>query len=355
MGESHPSMAFVCSNPDDETGAVITYGVDVAEQELDRLQSTPVENPSFLTVHPETNHLYVADRVSGGTVRGFRYDEDTGELAETGHRSSEGTAPCYLSVDATGNHLLVANYDGGSVAILPIEDDGTLGEATDVVVHEGSSVDPDRQQEPHPHSIQPGPENRFAYAPDLGTDRVMIYRLGLDDGTLEPAETPYASMHDGAGPRHMAFHPEFPRAYVINELDSTLTAFDYDPETGALDEVETASTLPSDVDDTNYPSEVHVHPSGRHLYGSNRGHDSIAIFDVAEPDARLSRLATESTHGEWPRHFAVHPSGDALFAENQHGDSIVSFDVDVELGRLQRWQSVEDVPEPMCMAFVEEN
>lgn len=308
----------------------------------------PAEAVSFLALHPEGGHLYA---VSDDTVGAVRVDDPSGELTELNRQLTEGASPCYVSVDASGRYAFVANYEAASVSMFPLREDGRLEEASDVVHHEGSSIDPDRQDVPHPHSIRPGPENRFVYVPDLGTDRVVIYRIDFETGTLRPAQTPFVELHDGSGPRHLEFHPDGRHAYVINELDSTLTAFEYSPDDGALDELETVTTLPEGYDDESYPAEVRVHPSGRWLYGSNRGHDSIAVFEIDEESGGLDIVDHESTRGHWPRHFAIDPEGRYLYAENRRSDSIVSFEIDEGTGELSFMGVKYDLPEPICMVF----
>lgn len=352
MDETRSHLAFVCGYAEDDSGGVFTYRSDPERGQLQELNRTPSKGAMFLAVHPDRTHLYTVNQTSGGVVSAYRIDGPDGGLTEINRQSSEGVSPCYVSVDDTGNYAFVANYGEGTVAMLPIEDDGEIGAATDVVVHDGSSADPDGQQEAHPHSIGPGPQNRFAYAPDLGTDRVMIYRIDHERGRLRPADSPYVELHDGAGPRHFEFHPNGRFVYVISELDSTISAFEHDPETGALDTIETVSALPESFDGESYCADIHFHPSGRWMYGSNRGHDSIAVFEVDDETGRLRVVDHESTRGHWPRNFALDPAGDHLYVENQRSDSIVPFEVDPDSGRLTAIDRRQDLPEPLCMRFV---
>lgn len=305
------------------------------------------DSPSFLDVHPNESSLYAVHEVSTGSASTLRIDED-GAIRPANRVETGAGAPCHCSVHPSGEWLLVAHYTGGAVSVLPITDGGELGEPTDVVAHDGSSVDPERQNAPHPHSITPGPNGRFAYVPDLGTDEVVVYELA-DGGTLERAST--VDVAPGAGPRHLDFHPSGEFAFLITELDSTVVTFRWDAETGGLEQVDTVSTLPADWDDENYPADVHVHPSGRWVYGSNRGHDSIVVFDVDERTGELDAVDHESTRGEWPRHFTLDPSGEYLFAANQHSDSIVAFRVDGETGALTATGEELEIPEPVCTRF----
>ena len=237
-----------------------------------------LDNPSFLAIDPQGRYLYAVNEVEGssgtpgGAVSAFLIDPETGDLTYLNQQSSHGAGPCHLSVDKTGRFVLVANYREGNVSVLPIQEDGRLGEASDIVQHQGSSVNPERQKGPHAHSITLDPANRYAFAADLGLDKVMIYELDLTQGKLRHSEGPWAQVKAGAGPRHFAFHPNGRYAYLINEIDSTFTAFAYDETRGALREVQTVSTLPEDFAGTNSCADVHVLPSGKFVYGSNRGH-----------------------------------------------------------------------------------
>jgi 6-phosphogluconolactonase len=245
--------------------------------------------------------------------------------------------------------VLVANYGGGSVAVLPIQEDGQLGAATDVVQHVGSSIHPTRQQEPHAHSITLDPTNRYALACDLGLDQVLIYRFDSAAGKLAPNDPPGAPLRPGAGPRHLAFHPSGRYVYVINELDSTLTVFAWDETRGTLREIHTMPTLPEDFAGKNTCADLHVAPSGRFVYGSNRGHDSIVIFAINAQTGELSYVGHESTRGQTPRNFAIDPTGTFLLAANQRSDTIVSFRINQETGKLTPTGQVTRVPTPVCI------
>ncbi len=316
-----------------------------------------VPNPSFLTLHPQRPFLYAVNAVpeidghDGGAVSAFAVDAATGGLTFINRQSSHGGGPCHVSVEQTGRYAIAANYGTGSVAILPLEADGSVGPATDWVQHVGSSVNPDRQQGPHGHSFTPDPANRFALACDLGLDKVLVYRLDLENGKLPPNDPPFAAVHPGAGPRHLDFHPNGQVVYVINEIGNTVTVFAYDQERGALSELQTIPTLPPDYSETSHTADVHVHPSGRFVYGSNRGHDSIVIYAVNEADGTLTLVGHESTQGEVPRNFVIDPSGAFLLAANQDTDSIVTFRIDGEAGTLEPTGHVANVPTPVCLKF----
>lgn len=316
------------------------------------------DNPTFLTFHPQQMCLYAVNEMAesagkpGGAVSAFAIEPKTGELAFLNQQSTLGNGPCYVSVDQTGRYALVANYGSGSVCILPIQPDGRLGEATDFVQHQGSSVNPERQEGPHAHCFIPDPSNRYAFAVDLGLDKILVYQLDLTHGKLKPNDEPWAQVRLGAGPRHLTFHPNGRYAYVINELDSTLIAFTYDGTRGTLREMQTVCAIPEEFEDTNYCADVHVSPSGRFLYGSNRGHDSIVIFAIDEDTGELTCVDYEPTQGGWPRNFAIDPTGTLLLAANQNGDNIVSFRIDQQTGRLAPTGQVAEVPTPVCVKFL---
>ncbi|HEU4751893.1 MAG TPA: lactonase family protein, partial [Armatimonadota bacterium] len=315
-------------------------------------------NPSFVAIHPNHRFLYAANEVGSyggqktGSVTAFAIDPATGALTKLNDRSSHGDGPCFVSVDHRGRDVLVANYGAGSVAALPIGADGRLGEATAAIQHHGSSVDPQRQEGPHAHSINVAPDNRFAFAADLGLDKILIYRFDAARGTLTPNEPAFAKVAPGSGPRHFAFHPNGRHAYVINEMKSTVTAFDYDPKRGALAEIQTLSTLPADFHGGSSCAEVQVHPSGKFLYGSNRGHNSIAMFRIDPATGKLTAIGHEPTGGKTPRNFGIDPTGKYLLAANQDSDSLVVFRIDPESGRLTPTGSRVEVPMPVCVRFL---
>ena len=312
-------------------------------------------NPSFLALHPNRRFLYAVGEMGSfagkkaGAVSAFALDPATGKLGLLNQQASGGAGPCHLAVDRTGRYVLAANYTGGSVVCLPIQQDGRLGEATSFVQHEGSSVNPRRQRGPHAHCVNLDAANRFAVSADLGLDKVLIYRFDATAGRLTPNDSPWAKVAPGAGPRHFAFHPSARFAYVINELDSTVTAFRYDAKRGVLSTLGTVSTLPEGFDGQNSTAEIDVHPSGEFLYGSNRGHDSIVIFAVDADQGTLRQVGHQSTQGKTPRNFAIDPTGRYLLAANQASDTIVVFRVDAKTGQLHPTGHSVSVPSPVCV------
>jgi len=313
-------------------------------------------NPSFLAIHPNGRALYAVNEVTErygkatGAVSAFAIAPNTGALTRLNEQSSEGGAPCYVSVDRTGRVLLVANYVGGNVALLPIQKEGALGPARHVVQHRGSGPKP-QQTGAHAHCIVADPSNRFALAADLGVDRLLVYRLDLDGGSLRHVEGADARMRAGAGPRHLAFHPSLPLVFVANELDSTVTTLRFDGESGTLSALETRSTLPTGWTGTSYVADIHVAPSGRSLYVSNRGHNSIAVFSVADSTGALALEQVVSTEGDWPRNFSLDPTGQWLLVANQRSGSIVVFRRDQDSGRLTPTSQRLAIPSPVCLRF----
>ncbi|WP_411966178.1 lactonase family protein [Haloferax sp. YSMS24] len=354
MLEETSSIAYACGYSEDGSGGVFSYRVDTESGELDNFGRIPVDGASFLAVHPEHTYVYAITRFEKGFVIAYRRDEETGELTEVNHQPTGGKSPCYVSVNSAGSHVFVANGSDSTIAVFPIRDGGGVEKSTQCIKHEGSSVDPERQQSPHPHSIDTSPNDRFVYVPDLGTDQVVIYRATRTDGVLQLEAIEQVALHGGAGPRHFEFHPNGQYLFLINELDSSISAYDYDPETGMLSEIMNASTLPDDYHGDNLCADIHVHPSGQWIFGSNRGHDSIAIFAVDETDGSISLVGQESTRGHWPRHFMLDPEGRYLYVENRRSDSVVTFEINRESGELKFVREQTSLPEPVCLRFIPE-
>ena len=320
--------------------------------------ATETVNPTFLAIHPNQRFLYAANEIGdyngtkAGAISSFALDGSSGKLTLLNQQSSGGGGPCHLVVDPTGKCVLAANYGGGSVAALPIGSDGRLAEASAFVQHRGSSVNEKRQKAPHAHSINLDPAGRLAFAADLGLDKLLIYRFDLQRGTLEPHEPEAVAVAPGAGPRHFAFHPSGRYAYVINELNSTITAFRYDAGRGTLIELQSEGTLPVDFKGNNSTAEVQVHPSGKFLYGSNRGHDSLAIFSIDAESGRLTSLGHQSTGGKTPRNFGIDPTGNYVLAANQGTDNVVVLKVDAQHGTLTPTGEEIKVPAPVCVKML---
>ncbi|HEV8058697.1 MAG TPA: lactonase family protein [Gemmataceae bacterium] len=317
-------------------------------------------NPSFLALHPTQPFLYAVGehsdigRMRTGSLSAYHLDTKTGSLTPANQpQSSGGAGPCFVAIDHTGKAALVANYSAGSVAVLPISDDGKLGMATTVIQHEGSSADKQRQGEPHAHSINVDKANRFAFAADLGCDKIFVYRLDPLKGTLTPNDPPSVALPPGSGPRHFAFHPSGKFAYAINEIALTIAMFAYDAERGVLEPKQTISTLPPDAKGPDFSTaEVVVHSSGKFVYGSNRGHNSITVFAVDEATGKLSYVQNQAEGIKTPRNFNIDPTGQYLLVANQDGDSVIVFKIDTRSGKLTPTGISVDVPKPVCVKFV---
>jgi 6-phosphogluconolactonase len=317
-------------------------------------------NPTFLATDPQHHFLYAVNETTdfngqkSGAVTAYAVDSATGKLTELNQQSSGGEGPCHVSVDATGKTVMVANYTGGSFAAYPVRPDGSLGAAASFIQDQGSSIHLPNQAGPHGHCILPDPSNHFALACDLGIDRVLIYKLDAENAILTANNPPFASVKPGAGPRHLAFHPNGKFVYVIDELDCTLTAFRYDAAHGALTEIQALSTLPADepIQPNFSCAEVFVHPSGRFLYASNRGHNSIAEFRVNRRTGFLTLVGHTPTDGEKPRNFNLDPSGKFLLAANQDSDNVVIFNVDSGTGQLTPAGQQLKIGSPVAIVFV---
>ena len=315
-------------------------------------------NPSFLALHPNGRFLYAVGETGAfrgeksGSVSAFAIDPKDGMLTLLNQQPSVGSGPCHLVVDGPGKNVLVANYGGGSVAALPIDADGKLRKASAFIQHRGSGADPNRQKGPHAHSINVDAAGRFAIAADLGLDKLLVYRLDSEDGSLEPNNPRFASVAPKSGPRHFAFHPNGRFGYVINEMANTVTAFGYDAKRGVLAELQTIDTLPKGFNGRSSTAEIVVHPKGKFLFGSNRGHDSIAIFAIDPKSGKLTALGHEPTGGKAPRNFAIDPTGYCLLAENQNSDSIYVFLIHPHTGKLGRSGQVVTIPSPVCVKFL---
>jgi 6-phosphogluconolactonase len=333
--------------------------LDLSSGELRRIDlARGVVNPSFLTVNPKTRFLYAVNEVkefegkTSGALSAFSIDERTGALKFVNQQPSAGSGPCHLTMDATRKYVLVANYDGGSIAVLPIRD-GALGAPIEMVQHRGSSINPDRQDRPHAHCVVLDRNNRRVFVSDLGLDKIMIYDFDSRNGKLTANKEPWAQTKPGAGPRHLAFHNNGRWAYGINELNSTMSVFDYDGAQGTLRTTQTISTLPANFSGKNSCAELQVSPSGRFLYGSNRGHNSIVVFSIDQTTGKLTFVEHVPTQGKTPRNFAIDPAGRFLLAANQNSDSVVSFRIDPASGKLAMTGHVVEIPTPVCVTLLE--
>ena len=320
--------------------------------------TTGVTEPSFLTISADRKFLYAVnetvefDGQPSGAVSAFAINADNGALTFLNQQATAGGAPCHLSIDKTGKMLLVANYVGGNIAVFPIGGDGKLAPASQVIQHEGSGPNERRQEAPHAHNIVFDAAENFAFATDLGIDKVMVYAVDKAAGQLSPVARFAAEVMPGAGPRHLALHPGGKFAYVIQELDNQITVMSYNNRNGSLKPLTTVSTLPADFSGRSYCADIHVHPNGKFLYGSNRGHNSIAVFTIAE-DGGLTAIQHQAVGGDWPRNFTIDPTGNYLLVANQKSSNVVVFKIDQASGLLSETGTTADVPNPVCLVFVD--
>ena len=345
---------------DSYSEGIYVYQFDLSTGGLTRVGSTSgIDNPSFLRVTTDGQFLYSVSEVAevngvqGGAVSGYAINKQTGALTYLNSQATHGAYPCHVSIDKTEQYVLVSNYMGGNIAMLPIQKDGSLGAATDVVQHEGSSnVNPERQEGPHAHSVTVSPDNKFALAADLGKDMLISYKIDLEKGRLLPHKNGQIEVRPGQGPRHMDFHPNGRFVFLLNELGNTINSYQYDTENGTLVLVDTISSLPNYFIGENISADIHVHPNGKFLYASNRGHNSIIICGINKQNGTLEILGFQSTMGSHPRNFSIDPTGNFLLVANKDSNSIFIFNIDSTTGELTPNDQQITIPQPVCIAFM---
>jgi 6-phosphogluconolactonase len=309
-------------------------------------------NPSFLAVHPNQRFLYAVNENDAGTITAYAIDTDSGKLKLLNTVPSRGSGPCHLAFDTAGKWIFVANYNNGSIAALPVSPDGILGEATGSIQHSGSGIDARRQSGPHAHSVNISADNRFLVVTDLGLDEVLVYRFNANTGSLSPNDPPFIKMAPGSGPRHFTFSPDGKSAWVLNEMNATVTSLGYDRALGRFTLGQTVSALPGDFAGTKSGAEILVHPNGKFLYTSNRGHNSIAVFTLEGGGAASSSATWVSTRGKTPRSFAIDPSGATVVAANQDSNNLAVYRVDPRSGSLSPAGDIVEAPVPASVVFV---
>ncbi|MTI88930.1 MAG: lactonase family protein [Balneolaceae bacterium] len=319
-----------------------------------QLAGDGITNPTFITLSPDGNYLYSVSELSGkdgdttGYVVAYKITNQD-SLIEIDRKPSRTLAPAHISIDQTGSLVFTANYVGGVVMVYERLNDGTL-EAVQQLTHEGTGPHA-RQESSHVHMAKVSPDNKYLYIPDLGSDKIWSYKIDLDEKQLSPTKDVFTTTAPGAGPRHMGFHPSREYAWAINELNNTITAYSYDAKTGSLDEIESVTTLPADFTEFSATADIHVHPNGKFIYGSNRGHDSIVGYRINEKSGELSFISYTSTRGEFPRNFAIGPEGKRLYAANQNSDTITVYDIDTDTGELTYTGTTLQVPTPVSIVF----
>ena len=312
--------------------------------------TTNGKSPSFLAIHPTGKYLYsVNEGDKAGGVSAYAIDRATGKIQFLNTQSSLGGGPCHVSVDKTGKTAFVSNYGGGSLAVLPIRDDGTLGEATDSIQDTGSGPNAQRQEKPHVHSATLSPDNRLVYVADLSTDKLNIFDIDVNASKIKPASTPFVSVKPGSGPRHFTIHPNGKYAYLVEEITSTVAVFSRNLKTGALTLLDdNVKTLPDDFSGQNTSADIHIDPSGKFLYQSNRGANTLAIFSIGN-DGRLTKVGDQPTEGKTPRNFLIDPTGDYVFVAHQDSDNITIFTRDQKTGKLTYTGQSVKVPAAVCV------
>jgi len=351
-------LLYVGTYTDKGAKGIYVYHYDATSGQLSGMQvAAETANPSFITIDGNRRFLYAVNEVkkykgeSSGGVSAFAI-EAGGRLRSLNEVASGGADPCYVSLDKTGKYVLVANYTGGSVSVFPVQQDGSLGAATALVQHKGSGPNRERQESAHAHWIGVSPDNRFAIAADLGLDELLVYRFDSTTGKLAPNDPPFAKTEPGAGPRHVAFAPNGKFVYAINELQSTVTVFAYDAAKGTLHPLQTVPTLPKEFSGKNTAAEIAVHPNGRFLFASNRGHDSIAVFSIDKARGTVKWVDNFSVKGRTPRNFVIDPTGSRLLVANQDTGNIVTFRINPSTGRLTATGKDVKVPAPVCLKFL---
>ncbi len=347
-------LVFVSAFAKGAEGAIHAFQLDAKQASMKLVhRTTDVEHPFFLALSPDRRYLYSIHAAQFGgkeheQIAAYRLEGRTGRMSLINRQSALGSSACYLDVGRGGRTVVVANYSTGSVASLPVGRDGSLGKAASFVQHESASVVPSRQKGPHAHCIVISPDNRFILSADLGLDRVVSYRLDADKSTITPSRQSFVRTPPGAGPRHLTFHPSGRWVYVINELANSVTLFDYDRSKGLLIERQTISTLPEDFEGTSYCADLKITPNGRFLYGTNRGHDSLASYRIGD-DGRLKRLAIIPSRGKGPQNLAITPDGRLLLCANMPGHNVVLFRIDRKNGGLEAVGEPIAMPSPSCI------
>jgi 6-phosphogluconolactonase len=343
------------TNTEAKSEGVYLYRFNAATGEIKPAGLAKSPSPAFLAIDAKRRFLYATNEVSefngkkNGGVTAFSISQTTGELTQLNQQPAPGV-PCHVTVHPSGRFVLIADYGGGNAAIYPVKLDGSLGAMSDVAQHTGKGANPQRQAEPHAHCIIVDAAGKYAFVPDLGIDKVMSYRLDTQLGKLLPHGS--AAVKPGAGPRHFVFHPNQEAAYVINELNSTVTVFEYIAARGTLSEVQSISTLPADFKGTSYCADIHVHPTGKFVYGSNRGHNSIAIYAAEAKTGKLTLIGHEPVRGDWPRNFSLDPTGQFLLVANQRSNNIVVFRINLKTGLLTATDQTVALGAPVCLKFI---
>jgi len=344
------------TRPPGNSKGIYLYRLDAASGALaEQGLAAQIDDPGWQVITRDGKFLYTcatSDNHRTSIAAAYRIDRQTGALSLLNQQATKGQDTTHIDVDPAGSCAVVANYSSGDMSVMPINPDGTLAAPSAVIKHTGSSVNPDRQRHAYPHSCNFDPSGKFVLVPDLGVDKVYVYRFDPSSRSLSPGDPPTVSVPPGSGPRHLSFHPNAPVAYLINEMGGTVIVYAWDAAHGRLRTLQTVSTLPPDYKGNNTSAEVRIHPNGRFLYASNRGPNDLAIFAVDPADGTLKLLGFESTRGKGPRDFALDPTGGFLFAANQDSDTVTVFRVSADTGLLSYTGQALSVPTPICVKFL---
>lgn len=348
---------YVGAYADKADEGIYVYEFDVENGGLKYVATAEgIKNPSYLAISKKKNLLFAVNETEeyngekSGFVTSFWINPANGQLIKINEVASGGGAPCYISINKTASMAFVANYLGGNVCVIPIEQGGRLKKISSLIQHESNGPDEKRQQKAHAHFIDLDPSRKYALAVDLGIDKIISYKIDQKHEKLVHNSELNTAL--GAGPRHLAFHPNRKLAFYINELNSTITSCRYDIKTGSLAKIMTTSTLPAGFDGESFCADIHVSPDGRFLYGSNRGHNSIVVYEIDQNSGNISLISHHSVKGDWPRNFVIDPLGRFLLVANQHSNNIVVFKIDKESGML-RSNGVEiAVNKPVCLKMM---
>ncbi|MFW6308382.1 MAG: lactonase family protein [bacterium] len=351
-------IGYIGTYTGNEGKGIYVYNINFENGKFELIDVyTEIDNPSYLTINSEKNRLYAVSELTEfqgektGLVASFSIADKTGKLKFLNKKITGGGAPCYLSLDQNNEYLFVSNYVGGSITVFPLTQEGEIKNSVFFRQHSGSSVNSSRQKNPHPHSIRTDPTNNYVVVPDLGIDKLMIYKINKSRQGQLLNKSSEAKIAPGAGPRHIVFHPDQDYAYLINELDSSISVLKYQNQ-GKMEEIQKVSCLPDEFNGSNTSADIHVHPSGNFLYGSNRGHDSIVIYKIDKSSGKLTYLNHESTRGQVPRNFVLDPSGEFLLAANQETNSLTLFNINQKTGELSFTGTQIKVPEPVCIKLL---
>ena len=349
---------YVGTYTNGDSKGIYLYKMDSVTGRITNVAITDkVKNPSFMAINKTGNNLYCVNEISdyegtnSGSISAYRISPITKELELINIKSSQGADPCYVTVDEANKHILVSNYSGGSIALLTLDKSGALNRTIDVAEHKSFGSNKNIINKAHAHSIVLDNQNKFAYAADLGIDKIITYMINHEKNELDVINE--TQIDSGAGPRHLAIHQNGKYAYVINEKHNSIISFSIEEADGSLQKIESYSTLPDNFNEKSYCADIHIHPNGKFLYGSNRGHNSIVIYEIDEETGRLNRLGFESTQGNWPRNFAIDPTGNFILVANQKSNNIAVLKISDKTGLLNYTGISESVPSPACLLFYE--